>query len=222
VPVACRRTSGCTLARAQDGDPFVERPSRWIGEHDRSAAIWMIRMILQTQKGSRCAAALVVVALILVGPAEAVCQSHTSGVDACASGEDRAQLQAAALRGWRPFVAAFRRALKQRDRAALRRMMAPNFWSWPAQMQGRDVAFDTWDDPYLNGWHAFDQLLRKRSVWASDWYRTAGEPWRPIRIAPREANLAGNPGAPGVEWFALFRYEPDGRWYCTMFSGCCE
>ena len=142
--------------------------------------------------------------------------------DYAAATHDQLLFQNESVLRWRSFIFKFRRALHRHDREALRNMMAPNFWSWPAQMTGRDVAFQTWDDPYKNGWRAFERTLRRRSVWMSNWYRNAAEPWRPMRIVPREANMSGNPGAPVVPWYAIFRYEADGHWYCTVFSGCCE
>lgn len=52
-----------------------------------------------------------------------------------------AQRNVAAERAWKPFLAAFRAAVKERDRVALRRMMPDDFFSSGGNDAGVEAAF---------------------------------------------------------------------------------
>lgn len=131
----------------------------------------------------------------------------------------------AAGRAWRPFITAFRAAVKRRDREALRRMMARDFYyhSSGGDENGdedtRDEAFDFWDERRVGGWEALEKVLAQGAV-PNTAMREPGNR-KPSRVAPPIANSRRAIESNSFEWYAVFEFR-EGRWYCTVFNQCCE
>ncbi len=130
------------------------------------------------------------------------------------------QSAAAAERAWQPFFAAFRRAVKERDRAALREMMSDDFFSSGGNSSGPEAAFEFWDDPQVRGWAALEKVLAKGTVPKAAWWNPSGGKYFG-RVAPPAANIRRNVKRGAVERYAIFEFR-DGRWYCTVFNQCCD
>ncbi|HYJ48086.1 MAG TPA: hypothetical protein VEV81_15855, partial [Pyrinomonadaceae bacterium] len=135
-----------------------------------------------------------------------------------------AERQAEAARTWPAFFAAFRSAVKRRDRAALKEMMDPEFQTGDGTnvMQGDpDEAFRLWDDPKILGWEAFDKVLARGAVPVALWQSPGGRPSEDISlIAPPAANVQRNYQRGVVKWYAYFSFR-EGQWKCTTFTKCC-
>jgi hypothetical protein len=132
-----------------------------------------------------------------------------------------AQKDYAAERAWKPFFAAFRVAIKKRDRVALRKMMSSDFFSSGGNDAGRQAAFQFWDDPNVRGWEAFDKVLAQGTVPMAAWWDTGGRRKYFSRVAPPAANIRRNMTRAAIDWYAIFAFR-DGRWYCTVFNRCCD
>ncbi|HVS80353.1 MAG TPA: hypothetical protein VHE60_01305 [Pyrinomonadaceae bacterium] len=127
----------------------------------------------------------------------------------------------AAERAWKPFFTAFRAAVRKRDRVALRKMMSSDFFSSPGNGEGIDAAFQYWDDPKIRGWHAFNRVLNLGTVPMAAWWNHGAKRKYITRIAPPAANVRRNIDRGVIDWYAFFEFR-DGRWYCTIFSDCCD
>jgi hypothetical protein len=132
-----------------------------------------------------------------------------------------AQRRSDAERAWGPFFAAFRRAVKERDRSALRGMMSDDFFSSGGNDPGQDAAFEFWDGPNVRGWEAFEKVLARGTVPQAAWWDAGRESKHPGRVAPPAANVRRNVTRGAVDWYAVFEFR-DGRWYCTVFNQCCD
>lgn len=136
-----------------------------------------------------------------------------------------AQKSAAAERAWRPFFNAFRAAVKRRDRAALKGMMARDFHyhSSGGDENGdddtREEALEFWAEPRVGAWEALERTLAQGAV-PNTAMREPGNT-RPSRLAPPVANSRRAIQKVSFEWYALFEFM-DGRWYCTAFAQCCD
>jgi hypothetical protein len=136
-----------------------------------------------------------------------------------------AQTKADAERAWRPFFAAFREAAKRRDREALKKMMAADFFTSGGvgddNQDGdhRDEAFAFWDEPYTRGWEALDRTLAA-GVAPYTAARVRDKTLR--RVAPPAANVRRLTPRMGLDWHAVFEFREDGRWYCAVFAQCCD
>ena len=75
-----------------------------------------------------------------------------------------------AQKAWVPFFAAFRVAVKKRDRFALKEMMRRNFFYTLGHHASdqRDAAFSYWDGQKSRGWKAFDRVLAKGAAQTID------------------------------------------------------
>lgn len=142
------------------------------------------------------------------------------------SGRQRAQLEASAERAWPSFFTAFRAAVRGRDRAALKGMMAPDFLfslgGGDSFGDMRDQAFAFWDAHDGRGWKSLDRTLARGAVPQARWWNHGGLPERPGRVAPAAANRRGNVDRERVDWYAVFVFHEDGRWYCEIFQECCD
>ena len=151
--------------------------------------------------------------------------SHAQG-QRRVSGRQRAQLEASAERAWPSFFTAFRAAARSRDRAALKGMMAPDFLfslgGGDCCDDMRDQAFAFWDAHNGRGWKALDRILAQGAVPQARWWNHGGLPERPSRVAPAAANRRGNIDRERVDWYAIFVFHEDGRWYCEVFQECCD
>ncbi len=127
----------------------------------------------------------------------------------------------AAERAWKPFFTAFRAAVRKRDRVALRKMMSSDFFSSPGNDAGIDAAFQYWDDPHIRGWQAFNRVLNEGTVPIAAWWDHGTKRKYITRIAPPAANVRRNIDRAVIDWYAFFEFR-DGRWYCTIFSECCD
>lgn len=131
----------------------------------------------------------------------------------------------AAERAWRPFLAAFRAAARGRDRAALRKMLTPDFFTSGGvgddngDGDTREEAFAFWDEPHTRGWEALDRVLAQGTVpnTALPDSRHTG----PSKVAPPLANSRRALGRAGFDWYAVFQFR-GGRWYCVVFTRCCD
>jgi len=124
-------------------------------------------------------------------------------------------------RAWKPFFAAFRTAVKKRDRVALRTMMSSDFFSSPGNSSGIDAAFQYWDDPHIRGWQAFNWVLNLGTVPMAAWWDHGAKRKYITRIAPPAANVRRNIDRARIDWYAFFEFR-EGHWYCTIFSECCD
>lgn len=126
----------------------------------------------------------------------------------------------AAERAWPSFFAAFRVAVKRRDRAALRKMLVPDllFTLGHHRSDHLDEAFKFWDADNGRGWRAFNRILAQSTVPQARWWHNGEWPKRPSRVAPAAANIKGR----DVDWYAIFIFGVDGRWYCDIFQQCCD
>jgi len=122
-------------------------------------------------------------------------------------------------RAWTPFFVAFRAAVTKRDRAALRTMMSPDFYSSPGNDAGPDAAFEFWDDPNVRGWNTLNLVLSRGSVPLAAWWNNGQKPKHISRVAPPKANSKRR--LRNGDWYAIFEFR-DGRWYCTVFNQCCD
>jgi hypothetical protein len=136
-----------------------------------------------------------------------------------------AQSTSNAQRAWRPFFSSLRAAVKQRNREALTKMMAPDFYYMSSggddnnNQDTRDEAFVFWDSSSTDVWKAFDRILAKGTVIKTAMPEVGTG--APGRISPP---LANNPRAirdRTFEWFAIFEFR-EGRWYCVAFAECCD
>lgn len=136
-----------------------------------------------------------------------------------------AQTTRAAERAWKPFFAAFRAAAKKRDKEALSKMMAREFYFLSSggdendNNDTRDETFEYWDTSGLGAWEALDKVLAQGTV-ANTNMREFGSRL-PSRIAPPIANSRRAIKARSFTWYAVFEFK-DGRWYCTGFTECCD
>ena len=133
----------------------------------------------------------------------------------------------AAEKSWRPFFAAFRAAVKKRDRAALKKMMVPDFFfsggggDDNGDGQTRDEAFEFWDDPHVRGWQALDRTLAQGTVPMAAWWDQGKRREYVSRVGPPAANIRRNLTQVRIDWYAVFEFR-DGNWYCTFFVQCCD
>jgi hypothetical protein len=86
----------------------------------------------------------------------------------------------------------------------------------------QDDAFKFWDADNGRGWKAFDRILSQGTVPLSPWWNKGHKPSRPSRVAPAAANRRLNIDHSRIEWYAIFEYRDDGRWYCVIFQECCD
>jgi hypothetical protein len=127
----------------------------------------------------------------------------------------------AAERAWKPFFTTFRTAVKKRDRAALRTMMSSDFFSSPGNDPGVDAAFKYWDDAIGQGWRAFNRVLTHGTVPMAGWWDHGAKRKYISRVAPPAANIRRNIDRELIDYYAFFEFR-NGRWYCTIFSECCD
>lgn len=133
----------------------------------------------------------------------------------------------AAERAWKPFFTTFRAAVKRRDREALKKMLAPDFLATlggidDANGDGdiRDDVLLYWDEPQARRWEALERTLAMGTVPYT--YRHDAGDKTPKRVAPPAANVRRSMARGDVDWYAIFEFRADGRWYCTDFVQCCD
>ena len=129
--------------------------------------------------------------------------------------------KAVADRAWKPFFTAFRTAVKKRDRTVLRTMMSSDFFSSPGNDPGIDAAFKYWDDAGGQGWRTFNRVLNQGTVPMAAWWDHGAKRKYISRVAPPAANIRRNIDHAVIDYYAFFEFR-DGRWYCTIFSECCD
>lgn len=131
-----------------------------------------------------------------------------------------------AERAWVSFFPAFRAAVRTRDRKTLKRMMVPEFFTSGGvgddngDGDSRDETFEFWDEPNVNGWRAFNRVLAKGAVANTAWRQRGSTTIS--RVAPPIANNRRAINEESFDWFAVFEFRKDGRWYCTAFTQCCD
>jgi hypothetical protein len=136
-----------------------------------------------------------------------------------------AQTTSASERAWRPFFAAFREAVKKRDRDALTKMMSRDFYYLSSggdendNADTRDETFEYWETSGMGVWEAFDTVLAQGTV-RNTAMREPGSR-RPSRIAPPMANSRRAIKSRSFDWYAVFEFR-GGHWYCIAFTECCE
>jgi len=142
-------------------------------------------------------------------------------------GPATAQRSISAGRAWKPFFASFRAALKKRDRESLKKMLTRDFYFSAGggddngDGDSRDEAFQFCDQPYTQGWRAFDKALVQGSVPIAAWWDQGAKRKYVSRISPPAANIRRNIDGARIAWLAIFEFR-DGHWYCTSFSECCD
>lgn len=120
-------------------------------------------------------------------------------------GDDK---KAAAQKAWKPFFDEFRIALRKRDRAALKKMMADfNGAETP------ESVFKQWDNPKVRGWENLNRTLNLGVVPSRQEPSEIDAGEVPDRVAPPAANRNFFRG-----WLALFKYYGDGKWYFVQFT----
>lgn len=128
-------------------------------------------------------------------------------------------------RAWKPFFAAFRAAVKKRDKQALSKMMSNEFYYLSSggdensNNDTRDEAFDYWDTSGVGAWAALAAILAQGAV-VNTAMREPGAT-EPSRISPPSANNQRAIKARSFKWYAVFEFK-NGRWYCTGFTECCD
>jgi hypothetical protein len=136
-----------------------------------------------------------------------------------------AQTTTRAERAWKPFFAAFRAAVKNRDREALTKMMSRDFYYLSSggdengNKDTRDEAFEYWENSNIGVWEAFDRALAQGTV-PNTAMREPGSK-SPSRVAPPMANNQQAIKNRSFDWYAIFEFR-GGRWYCTAFTQCCD
>jgi len=111
-----------------------------------------------------------------------------------------------AQRAWKPFFAAFRGAVKKRDRETLRSMMSSDFFSSGGNSDGAEAAFSILDDPDVRGWEAFDKVLGHGTVAMAAWWNAGRKPKYVGRVAPPDANIRRNVIHESVHWYAILNF----------------
>lgn len=130
-----------------------------------------------------------------------------------------------ANRAWKPFIVAFQKAVKNRNRETLMKMMSRDFYYLSSggdennNQDTRDEAFDYWETSNIGMWDALGKTLAMGTVPNT----TMREPenTNPSRIAPPLANDKEAIKLKKFEWYAVFEFR-DGKWYCTAFTECCD
>jgi hypothetical protein len=134
--------------------------------------------------------------------------------------------KARADRAWPSFYAAFRGAVRGRDRESLRGMLASDIHysggGGDDNHDGdyRDDAFEFWEEQRGRGWKAFEKLLRGSAVPGRG--RLGSRDGAPQRVVPPAINKRVNVVTGRIAWYAVFEFREDGRWYCTVFNECCD
>ena len=135
------------------------------------------------------------------------------------------QRERLARRAWQPFFIAFRGAVNKRDPVALKEMMAPDFFYTIGHHASdqRDAAMAYWDERKGSGWKAFNRILAKGAVRTTDKsLSNTGELEGPMRVAPPAAGKRSSFRRNLIDWYAVFEFRSDGRWYCITFIECCD
>lgn len=135
-----------------------------------------------------------------------------------------AQVKMAAEKAWPSFFAAFRAAVRKRDRIALKKMLASDllFSLGNHRSDHLDEAFAFWDENNGRGWKAFNRILTQGIAPQALWWNNGEKPKRPSRVAPSTANRRDNINRGRISWYAIFKFQEDGRWYCDIFQECCD
>src|SRR5215475_12893506 len=103
-----------------------------------------------------------------------------------------------AQRNWPSFFAAFSRAVKSRDKMALRPMLSAEIYfsggSGDDNHDGdtRDEAFSYWDGDSGRMWQRMARALAGGSVEQARWWHNGLAPKIPTRVAPAAANVRRN------------------------------
>lgn len=139
-------------------------------------------------------------------------------------GSQSKSLNTKAEKAWPIFFAEFRAAVRTRDRARLRKLLAPDllFTLGHHRSDHLEEAFKYWDAENGRGWKAFNRILNQGTVPQALWWNNGSKPSRPSRIAPAAANQRKNIDRGRIGWYAIFEYGEDGRWYCIIFQECCD
>ena len=138
-----------------------------------------------------------------------------------------AQNNVAAERAWKPFFAAFRVAVKKRDRVALKKMMVEDFFTSGGigddnqDGDSRDETFEFWDESHTRGWEAFGKVLSQGTAAMAAWWDHGEKRKYVSRVAPPAANIRRNIKRALIDWYAIFEFR-EGRWVCTVFAQCCD
>lgn len=130
-----------------------------------------------------------------------------------------ASSNAAAEKDWPSFLASLRAAVQKRDRAALSKMMKPDFifdccdnMDENNNGETRDEAFRRWDKFPKVGWAALNRLLAQGVVPASATWTSNNGRSKPNLIAPPSANSKKYRGpVADFEW-------RNGRWWFVSFQ----
>lgn len=136
-----------------------------------------------------------------------------------------AQTTRQANRAWNPFFAGFREAVRVRDKNALLKMMARDFYYLSSggdendNNDTRDEAFQYWETANVGSWETLDKILSEGAV-VNTAMREPGNR-RPSRIAPPLANDRRAIQNRSFPWYAVFEYRR-GRWYWVAFTECCD
>jgi hypothetical protein len=136
-----------------------------------------------------------------------------------------AQTRSATQRAWKPFFAAFREAVKKRDKDALSKMMVREFYYLSSggdendNNDTRDETFGYWDTSGLGAWEALETVLAQGTVVNTNMREFGSR--APSRIAPPIANNRRAIKARSFKWYVVFEFRR-GRWYATGFTECCD
>ena len=136
-----------------------------------------------------------------------------------------AQSTSRANRAWKPFFASFRSAVKNRNKAALTKMMSRDFYYLSSggdendNNDTRDEAFQYWETANVGSWQTLEDILDKGTA-PNTVLREPGN-LHPSKIAPPLANNRRAIESRSFDWYAVFEYRA-GRWYWVAFTECCE
>lgn len=132
---------------------------------------------------------------------------------------------AKANRAWKPFLATVRDAVKRRDKEALWKHMAPDFYYLSSggdenhNNDTRDEAFEYWEGSGIGAWESLEKTLQQGSVINTAWREPDNR--NPSRVAPPIANSRRAINNRSFDWYAVFEFR-DGKWLMTAFNECCE
>jgi hypothetical protein len=130
-----------------------------------------------------------------------------------------------ANQAWKPFIAEFTAAVKSRDREALSKLMARDFYYLSSggdensNEDTRDEAFEYWETSGVGAWEARDKFLDQGTAENTAMREPCNR--RPSRVAPPIANSRRAIKNRSFPWYAVFEFR-NGRWYATAFTECCD
>jgi hypothetical protein len=115
-------------------------------------------------------------------------------------------------REWKTFYPKFQRAIRKRDRTALKSMMAAEFVYSFGGNASRDEAIKHWDDAHVRGWEELSKVLTKGCTRPATSRSVSRNEQVISRLAPPAAGKDGY-----TDWRATFEFGKDRKWRLAAF-----